>query len=797
MHNEPGPVVDRLPGLAWTAAADGRVDSVNRPWCAYTGLPAGAAQGDGWQSVVHPDDLPALLERWAAILRSGQAQDMQARLRRFDGAYRRFLLRVERLDAAAGTWCGLAIDIEDLGPGPATTSTPALDALIDSIPGFVWRTAPDGSVEFLNQRWFDYTGMTPDEARGTGWMNAVHPSDAPALGEYWQGLLAAGLAGEFEARLRRFDGSYRWFLIHAVPQRDEAGRVLKWYGGNTDIDARKRAELLLAGEKRLHSLMAGGAALPLVLEALCQLVEASLDDCLCGITLVAPRRSRRAVQAPGELRLQPGAGPGLPPGLMASDGQAVDAGNSPESLVVLGGETVVVADLSAETRWPAWCATALAHGLRASWATPVIATGGEVSGVLSLFFHHAWQPDEAQRNRIAQFSQLASIAIERARGEAALKQSEAFLAKAQRISLTGTFSWHVDNDEIAWSDEIYRLLDLDPGLTPSFELVYSRVHPDDLSRLDEVFQRQRHAARDFEHEHRLLLPGGVIRHVHIVAQAMRDADGALEYIAAVQDVTQRRLADEALGRVRAELAHVARVASLGALTASIAHEVNQPLAGIITNANTCLRMLGATPPNVDGARETARRTIRDGNRAADVIKRLRALFAKDGVASEPVDLNAAAREVLAMLQNELQRNGVAVLPQFNEQLPPVPGDRVQLQQVILNLIINAMDALAEVHGRPRQLRISSGYDLDSSVFLAVRDNGNGFPPQDAHRLFDAFYTTKRAGMGIGLLVSRSIIEHHAGRIWATAHDGPGATFIFSIPLPAADADDDHARGNAR
>lgn len=174
MHNEPGPVVDRLPGLAWTAAADGRVDSVNRPWCAYTGLPAGAAQGDGWQSVVHPDDLPALLERWAAILRSGQAQDMQARLRRFDGAYRRFLLRVERLDAAAGTWCGLGIDIEDLGPGPATTSTPALDALIDSIPGFVWRTAPDGSVEFLNQRWFDYTGMTPDEARGTGWMNAVH-----------------------------------------------------------------------------------------------------------------------------------------------------------------------------------------------------------------------------------------------------------------------------------------------------------------------------------------------------------------------------------------------------------------------------------------------------------------------------------------------------------------------------------------------------------------------------------------------------------------------------------------------
>jgi signal transduction histidine kinase len=226
------------------------------------------------------------------------------------------------------------------------------------------------------------------------------------------------------------------------------------------------------------------------------------------------------------------------------------------------------------------------------------------------------------------------------------------------------------------------------------------------------------------------------------------------------------------------------VTALNALTASIAHEVNQPLSGIVTNASTCLRMLAADPPNVEGARETARRTIRDGNRAADVIKRLRALFAKKVASFEPVDLNEAAREVIALSVSELRRNRIFLRQEFAGGLPPVAGDRVQLQQVILNLILNATDAM--ISDRERYLTIKTELDDDNQVRLSVRDSGIGIDAQNASKMFEAFYTTKPSGMGIGLSVTRSIIERHKGGLWAKANDGPGATFSFSIP-PSADA----------
>jgi signal transduction histidine kinase len=219
------------------------------------------------------------------------------------------------------------------------------------------------------------------------------------------------------------------------------------------------------------------------------------------------------------------------------------------------------------------------------------------------------------------------------------------------------------------------------------------------------------------------------------------------------------------------------------LTASIAHEVSQPLSGILTNASTCLRMLAADPPNVDGARETARRTIRDGNRASDVITRLRALFGKRKFAIEPVDLNEATQEVIALLTSELKRDRINLQTAFANGLQPVMGDRVQLQQVILNLVRNASDAMIGVDDRPRNLviKIEQEEKEDDRVRLSVQDTGVGLEPQAESKLFDAFYTTKSGGMGIGLSVSRSIIESHRGRLWATLNDGPGATFSFSIP----------------
>jgi C4-dicarboxylate-specific signal transduction histidine kinase len=262
------------------------------------------------------------------------------------------------------------------------------------------------------------------------------------------------------------------------------------------------------------------------------------------------------------------------------------------------------------------------------------------------------------------------------------------------------------------------------------------------------------------------------------------------FIGAIQDVTESMVAEEALNRARTELAHVARVTTVSALTASIAHEVNQPLSGIITNASTGLRMLDADPPNVEGVRETVRRTLRDGNRASDVITRLRALFSKKEFTLERLDLNEATREVIALTLSDLQRNRILLQSELADDLPNVTGDRIQLQQVILNLVRNASEALVDVRDRPRQVLIKTERENGERVRLIVRDTGVGLPPQSLNSLFDPFHTTKSDGMGIGLFVSASIIERHQGRLWAEPNvDGPGATFSFSIPQPAENTPD--------
>ena len=372
---------------------------------------------------------------------------------------------------------------------------------------------------------------------------------------------------------------------------------------------------------------------------------------------------------------------------------------------------------------------------------------------------------------------------ERKWAEDELRRSEAFLAEGQHLGQIGSFSWRVATDEIMCSEEFYRIYELEIGVPVTLELIRSRIHPEDVSLIEKMkmMNQTREDGHDFEWQYRLRMPDHSIKYMHAVAHATRDQDGKLEYIASVQDVTARKLAEEARDKARSELTHVARVMSLGTLTASIAHELNQPLSGIVTNASTCMRMLATDPPNVDGARETARRTIRDGNRASEVITRLRTLFSKKEATNESVDLNDATREVLALLSSELQRNRVILQQELANDLPSVTGDRVQLQQVILNLLRNASDSMSGVDDRPRQLLIRTEGDEDDHVRLTVKDAGVGFAPQSADRVFESFYTTKNDGMGIGLSVSRSIIESHHGRLWATPNKGPGVTFSFSIP----------------
>jgi predicted ATPase/signal transduction histidine kinase len=392
-------------------------------------------------------------------------------------------------------------------------------------------------------------------------------------------------------------------------------------------------------------------------------------------------------------------------------------------------------------------------------------------------------------DRVAVLDFLASqaaISLENARLYSDLQRSEALLKEAQHLSSTGSFYWRVALDTLEFSEQTFRTYELDPSLPVTLGLITSRVHPEDLPLWQEIIDVARGPATDLDYVYRAKMPDLTVKHLHLVAHGARDKDGQLEYIGAIQDVTQRHLAEEALGKVRSELAHVARVTTLGALTASIAHEVSQPLSGIVTNSSTCLRMLAADPPNVDGAKETVRRTIRDGHRASDVITRLRALFGNKEATSEPVDLNETTREVISLSWNELQSGRVILRTELAPDLPPVTGDRVQLQQVILNLLLNAADAMSGIDDHSRQLMIKTEVQHGDHVRLSVQDAGVGFDPDSVHKLFEPFYSTKSEGMGMGLSVSRSIIESHHGRLGAARNEGPGATFYFSIPLQSSD-----------
>jgi len=397
--------------------------------------------------------------------------------------------------------------------------------------------------------------------------------------------------------------------------------------------------------------------------------------------------------------------------------------------------------------------------------------------------------DELDEHVAQRTAELAAINAElrkeiddRKQAEERLRRSEAFLAEGQNLARIGNFSWLASTAEMKWSEQLYRIFEFEPGIPVTLELLASRFHPEDRGLLQEMLEKARRAASNLEYSCRLLMPDGATKYLQLAAHAMRDHQGRMEYLGAVQDVTQRRASEDALSRARTELANVARATSLGVLTAAIAHEVNQPISGIITNANTCFRMLSAQPPNVDGALETARRTIRDGKRAADVIARLRTLYTRRDFQPELMDLNEAAREVASLSLGELQRNGVILRHELADDLPPVKGDRIQLQQVILNLLRNASDAMSTIDDRPKELLIRTEADNGDRVRLSVKDAGVGLSAEAARRIFDPFYTTKSDGMGMGLSVSRSIIEAHYGSLWATPNDGPGVTFAFSLPL---------------
>lgn len=481
-----------------------------------------------------------------------------------------------------------------------------LELVIDTIPSLVWSALPDGTADFLNRGWREYTGLSMDRASGWGWTAAIHPDDLPQLLEEWQAARRSGEPLETEARLRRFDGAHRWYLFRGVPLRGEHGQIVKWHGTNTDIEDRKLAE-------------------------------------------DAMRRSEHVLRE-----------------------QA--------SLLDLTHDAIFVRDMNEVISY---------------WNR----------GAEELY---GWMREEA----------VGKVSHELLRTTPPVPLDE-IMAELVRTS--------------RWDGELV------------------------------------HIKRD----------GTQV----IVASRwalQKDAQGQpLGALETNNDITGRRQAEDAARRAQAELAHAARVTTMGEMAASIAHEVNQPLSGVVINANACLRWLAASSPNLDEAREALQRIIRDGKRASDVIARVRALSRKTLAEREQLDMNETIRAVVALAQGEVRRSRVALRTDLAGDLAPVVGDRVQLQQVVLNLIMNGIEAMSDVRDRPRMLVIRTEQEADR-VRVTVQDSGTGLDAESAGRIFDAFYTTKHGGLGMGLSISRSIVESHGGRLWAVPNDGPGASFQFTV-----------------
>ena len=750
MDNELRPVVDALPGLVWSALPNGSVELLNRRWREYTGLDLSELSTATWQSAIHPDDLPRWLDRWRSASTSNEPWELELRLRRADGTYRWFLCRACPETDASGQvtrWCGINIDIDDRRRAETDLHTIETNysGWVEGFPGLMVTMSVAGQVERFSREVLDYFGKTPAELQTWAMTDAVHPDDLPRVVAAFTEAVTTGEPYRIEHRCRRADGVYRWFQVRALAVRDREGRITGWYVVLVDIDDVKRVE---------------------------ERMRASQRD-LTEIINTIPALAWSA----------------------GTDGRAEFF--SQHYLTYIG----LSADRAKDWGWADAVHPDDLNDLVAVWQrTLTLGTPGEAEARLRRFDgRYRWflfrvNPLRDEQGTVVKWYGVNTDIEDRRRAEAELRRAYDSFADAQRLSKTGSFITDLVGDDHNWSEEAYRIFEFDPGSKVSVQRIREMIHPDDLAAFESVIARGMSGV-DVNFAFRVVTPRGALKHVRGIAHVIEEVEGRPMFVGALQDVTESMVAEDALNKARSELAHVARVSTVSALTASIAHEIKQPLAGIIANASTCLRMLSADPPNFDGARETVRRTIRDGNRATDVITRLRALFSRKEFTLESLDLSEATREVVALSLSDLQRHRVILHSQLADDLPPVAGDRVQLQQVILNLLRNASDAMAAVHDRPRQLVIRTEREDSERVRLTVRDAGIGVDRESLDKLFDAFYTTKSGGMGIGLAISRSIIESHRGRIWAAPNDGPGATFAFSIPIePGASATDSREVG---
>jgi PAS domain S-box-containing protein len=612
-----------------------------------------------------------LLENINEQLNRGQIVTFESRHRRKDGSEFPVEVRV-RPFLHGGRRLNISVvrDISDRkrAEDAVRQSERELRELIETIPAMAFVIGRDGSSEFVSRQWIEFSGMSAEQNTGENWAATLHPDDREEHIAKWRAAHVSGQPFENEARHRDAEGKYRWLLVRAVPSHDDKGAIVKWYGALTDIEDRKSAEALLAGERRLFEMIATDVPLKEIFNELCLIIQQQRPGTHASVLMLTRAGHHLTVVA----------GPTLPEG-WSEQMEKLPVGPCAGSCgtAAYRGTLVIASDIATDPLWdvPEHRAAALRHGLRASWSNPVLCSNGKVAGTFCIYYREARNPTSQDLELIELATHVARVAIER------------------------------DQQEIS----------------------------------------------------------------------LREAQN--------------------------ELAHVSRVTTLGEFAASIAHEVNQPLAGILTNANAARRWLAGNSPNLAEAQQAIGRILRDGNRAGEVVSRMRALLKKAPAAKEPLDINLVIQEVLTLTQTELQKNRVSLRTEFAVDLPTVLGDKIQLQQVILNLVLNAIEAMSGVTENQRELYLSSqkiteshsesGQDrIDAkapgeqgltSLLIAVRDAGPGLDTTELKHVFETFYTTKSHGMGMGLAISRSIIEAHNGRLWVTANAPRGAVFQFKLP----------------